>query len=243
MSSATNPLLRRVQGSTRATDLASARDNLRSISTGGRPASRGSARRTASPRGATGRVGARAASQSGDDYGSGARDRSRERSSSRIRPAGPETAMDWAQAIEQLENRIETLDRNAKSYVMTIAEQSAKIEALMTTVQFMNTDVETLKGRIDSEHTLIINLERNVRENYSTTLANRSIQLDMDARIETLGIQCQYMNDFIEKYNADPPINKPHPPQTGEPEQFSLDTPTISKSSSPVLVGHPPSVL
>ena len=107
-----NPLLRRVQGTSRATDLATARSNLRTVSLGGRPAA-GAASRTASPRGA---VGARAPSQSGDDYGSGARDRSREREPSRFQPAGPEIARDWAQAVERLENRIETLDRNTRSY-------------------------------------------------------------------------------------------------------------------------------
>ena len=58
-----NPLLRRVQGTTRATDLATARNNLRTVSQGGRPAM-GSARRVATPRGA---VGPRVSSQSGDD--------------------------------------------------------------------------------------------------------------------------------------------------------------------------------
>ena len=126
-----NPLLRRVQGSTRATDLASARQNLRAVSMGGSPAIRGTARRTASPWGATGAAGQREPSTTGDDYGSGARDRSREREPSRFRPAGPEVAMDWAETVEKLENRIETLDRNSRSQAVTIADQNAKISNLM----------------------------------------------------------------------------------------------------------------
>ena len=59
-----NPLLRRVMGSSRATDLATARSNLRTVSQGGRPAA-GAARRTASPRGAMGPRGL--SGQSGDD--------------------------------------------------------------------------------------------------------------------------------------------------------------------------------
>ena len=143
--------------------------------------------------------------------------------------------MDWAEAVEKLENRIETLDRNTRSYAVSIADQNAKIEALMNTVQLMNADVETLKGRVDSEHTLIVNLERNIRENYSTSLVKRSINLDLETRLETLTIQCQYMQDFMDKYNTE----ESRRPQT-EPEQFNLDTPTISKLVPPVPPGQQP---
>ena len=153
----TNPLLRRVQGSTRATDLATARSNLRTVSVGGRPAA-GAASRTASPRGARGACGPRVSSQSGDDYGSGARDRSREREPSRFRPAGPELAMDWAQDIEKLENSVETLERNTRSYPVAIADQNGKLSNLMNTVQLMNADIDTMKGRVESENARVIHL-------------------------------------------------------------------------------------
>ena len=66
-------MLRRVIGNTTATDLATARNNLRTVSQGGRPAA-GAARRTASPRGPQSRGtpprgvhGSGMSSQSGDD--------------------------------------------------------------------------------------------------------------------------------------------------------------------------------
>ena len=106
--------------------------------------------------------------------------------------------MDWAETIGKLENRIETLERNSRSYPVTLADQNAKLSSLVNTAQLMNADIEAIKGRVESENALIINLERNIRENYSTTLVNKSLHLDLEARIETLAIQCQYMQDFID---------------------------------------------
>ena len=77
--------------------------------------------------------------------------------------------MDWAQAVEKLENRIETLERNTRPLPVAIADVNAKLLDLVNTTQYMSSDIESLKGRVDNDHTLIINLERNVRENYSTT--------------------------------------------------------------------------
>ena len=57
--------------------------------------------------------------------------------------------MDWAQAIEKLENRIETLERNTRPYPVAIANQNAKLSNLMNTAQLMNTDIEAKRLRAE----------------------------------------------------------------------------------------------
>ena len=64
--------------------------------------------------------------------------------------------MDWAQAVEKLENRIETLERNTRPLPVAIADVNAKLLDLVNTTRVMNSDIESLKGRVESENALII---------------------------------------------------------------------------------------
>ena len=66
--------------------------------------------------------------------------------------------MDWAQDIEKLENSVETLERNTRSYPVAIADQNGKLSNLMNTVQLMNADIDTMKGRVESENARVIHL-------------------------------------------------------------------------------------
>ena len=97
------------------------------------------------------------------EHGTRPRHRSRDRVSDvrvqnvRARPAGPEERLDWMQALENFEDRVDSLERHSRLQAQTIAHLNESLEDARRRVFESNTDIEKYKAFIGTVHVTIDN--------------------------------------------------------------------------------------
>ena len=134
-----------------------------------------------------------------DNYGSGARLRSRDRrderphsASAAVGPVGPQTATDWEESLDRVRGRAEAAERACRNHAQLISELMHKVEQLTHRVSAQESRGDALREQMSVDRQALQNVGNNIVQQYSTTASNKVIFADLDARVETIGIQMQF---------------------------------------------------
>jgi hypothetical protein len=170
------------------------------------------------------RYGSGAGTDPGPAPGRSRRDHSRDRNRpasgrpTRFHPSGPEETNDWLEALRNVQNGLETLDRNQRNQAagMAVANENAKA---------VSAKLEEVAKVVEKHDETLKNIHQNVLPTIDATYAPLAIVEQLRLHSDTLEGQMRSMMDIIQQLRESQAAAIPIHTPVDDPLQSSLHDP------------------
>ena len=102
---------------------------------------------------------------------------------------GPQTTEEYYEALDRVGNRAESADRACRNHAGMLADLAQKIEQLNNRMPAQESRGDNIREQLTTERQNLLNLGSNIEKQYATAAATKTVFAELEARVETLGIQ------------------------------------------------------